>query len=41
MDHKLMNSVKSDIHAMHSTDPDEFKDIAAKIDETFGNTALM
>ncbi|KAI7895265.1 uncharacterized protein EV154DRAFT_38834 [Mucor mucedo] len=41
MDRKLMNSVQSDIHAMHSTDPEEFEGVASKIDETFGNTALM
>lgn len=40
MDHKLMNSVQSDIHAMHSTDPEEFEGVASKIDETFGVNAL-
>lgn len=40
MDHKLMNSVYSDIHAMHSTSAEEFEGVASKFDETFGNSAL-
>lgn len=41
MDRKLMHSVRSDIHAMHSIDPEEFEGVASKIDETFGCNALM
>lgn len=40
MDRSLMNSVYSDIHAMHSTNPEEFEGVASKIDETFGSNAL-
>ncbi|KAG2232134.1 hypothetical protein BDF21DRAFT_251149 [Thamnidium elegans] len=40
MDHKLMNSVYNDIHAMHSTNAEEFEGVASKFDETFGNSAL-
>ncbi|GAA5796225.1 hypothetical protein HPULCUR_001595 [Helicostylum pulchrum] len=40
MDHKLMNSVYNDIHAMHSSSAEEFEGVASKIDETFGNSAL-
>lgn len=41
MDRKLMNSIESDLHAMHSTDPEEFEGVASKIDETFGINALI
>ncbi|KAI8644185.1 hypothetical protein BD408DRAFT_481579 [Parasitella parasitica] len=41
MDSRLMRSIKSDINAMHSIDAEQFEDIASKIDETFGQNALV
>ncbi|CEP09396.1 hypothetical protein [Parasitella parasitica] len=41
MDSRLMRSIKSDINAMHSSDAEQFEDIASKIDETFGQNALV
>lgn len=41
MDSRMMDSINSDIHAMHSTDAEEFGGIAKKIDETFGCNALI
>ncbi|KAF1806008.1 hypothetical protein FB192DRAFT_1293578 [Mucor lusitanicus] len=41
MDAKLMNSIKSDVNAMHSTNPEQFEEVATKMDETFGHNALV
>lgn len=41
MDTRMMRSINSDIHAMHSTDAEEFGGVAKKFDETFGGYALM
>lgn len=41
MDAKLMNSIKSDVNAMHSTNPEQFEEVATKMDETFGHNALI
>jgi hypothetical protein len=41
MDVKLMNSIRSEIKAMHSTDAEQFEGVAIKMDETFGHNALI
>ncbi|CAO0799986.1 unnamed protein product [Mucor circinelloides] len=41
MDAKLMNSIRSDVKAMHSTNPEQFEEVATKMDETFGHNALV
>ncbi|GAN03585.1 hypothetical protein MAM1_0043d03040 [Mucor ambiguus] len=41
MNAKLMNSIRSDVNAMHSTDPEQFEVVATKMDETFGLNALI
>ncbi|KAI7897955.1 uncharacterized protein BX663DRAFT_526580 [Cokeromyces recurvatus] len=41
MDKKLMNNITSDIKAMHSTDPETFEGVASKMDDTFGQNALV
>lgn len=41
MDAKLMNSIRSDVKAMHSSNPEQFEEVATKMDETFGHNALV
>ncbi|KAI8334104.1 hypothetical protein BD560DRAFT_378473 [Blakeslea trispora] len=41
LDRKMMSSIRQDIQAMHSTDPEVFEDVATKMDETFGHNALI
>ncbi|KAI8977350.1 hypothetical protein BDF20DRAFT_561595 [Mycotypha africana] len=40
-DAKAMNSIRDDIKAMHSLNPEDFELIAPKMDETFGHNALV
>ncbi|OBZ84385.1 hypothetical protein A0J61_07570 [Choanephora cucurbitarum] len=41
LDRKMMNSIRQDIQAMHSSDPEVFEGVATKMDETFGHNALV
>jgi hypothetical protein len=40
-DRGLMHSVEHDIAAMKSSTPEGFESVAAKLDENFGNNALI
>jgi hypothetical protein len=39
-DQRLMSSIRHDIEAMHSTDPEVAKDLSSNFDETFAHYAL-
>ncbi|KAK4510015.1 uncharacterized protein ATC70_006184 [Mucor velutinosus] len=41
MNARLLNSIRSDLNAMHSTNPEQFEQVATKLDETFGHNALI
>ncbi|KAI8993640.1 hypothetical protein BDB01DRAFT_903126 [Pilobolus umbonatus] len=40
-DASLMKSIQDDVTAMHQADAEKFEPVASKMDETFGNNALI